>query len=210
MKRLILTVAATLFVFPAFAQSTITLDDLEPTTTKPADTARDNAILELEECLLDRSGCKNAKLKSSAQFSIDDVVNLGIIDRTKIKPASATQATVALPSIDMEILFDYDSADLRVDELGKLAQLSQVLSGRKFQNFRLLFLGHTDAKGSPAYNRTLSQKRAQSVASFVGSRLAISAERILATGLGASKLKDLSDPFGPQNRRVQLVLIPTN
>lgn len=211
MKRLALAAAATLLVFPAFAQSTITLDDLEPVNNKPATTAQTSAVQELEDCLLDQSGCKTSKFKSAAKFSIDDVVNLGVIDRTKVKSAGTaggSQSAAALPSIDMEILFDYNSADLRQDQYSKLAQLSQVLRGDKFEKFSLLFLGHSDAKGSATYNRALSQRRAQSVASFVSSISKISIDRILTTGLGASKLKDVADPFGAQNRRVQLVLIP--
>ncbi|HOV04613.1 MAG TPA: OmpA family protein [Hyphomicrobiales bacterium] len=219
MKRLLLGAALAAMAVPALAQSTMTLDDLDlkpkaPVAAKPAGSSS-----EMEKCLLDQASCQNAEFKSSASFSVDDVVNLGIIDREEVKPAALGEAGMAgasggasaamtLPSIDMEILFDYDSATLRPDQYAKLVQLSEILKGDKFSAFRFLFLGHSDAKGDPDYNRNLSQKRAEAVSAFVEGISGLSGGRLAATGLGATKLKDAGDPFGAQNRRVQLVLIP--
>lgn len=211
MNRFVLPVVATLIALPAFAQSTITLDEFKLDKQTSAKSSQSGAANEMENCLLDQTGCKNSEFKSSARFSLDDVVNLGVIDRevVKTKSVSGRKKTAApLPSIDLEILFDYDSADLRQDQFLKLGQLAEILKGEKFGTFRLLFLGHSDAKGDPAYNRTLSERRAQAVANFVRSVSKIAADRVFAGGLGASKLKDIDDPFGAQNRRVQLVLVP--
>ena len=70
-------------------------------------------------------------------------------------------------------------------------------------------IGHTDSKGSREYNQRLSEKRAQSVASYFESREVIS-ERVLADGMGEA------NPIAPndtregraQNRRVEIKLKP--
>ncbi|NCF80417.1 MAG: OmpA family protein [Proteobacteria bacterium] len=70
-------------------------------------------------------------------------------------------------------------------------------------------IGHTDSKGSRQYNQRLSEKRAQSVASYFESREVIS-ERVIADGMGEA------NPIAPndtragraQNRRVEIKLKP--
>ena len=69
MKRLVLTLAATLFAYPAFAQSTITLDDLEPDKNTTEAAQQGSTVQQLEQCLLGQTGCKNSKFKSSTKFS---------------------------------------------------------------------------------------------------------------------------------------------
>jgi outer membrane protein OmpA-like peptidoglycan-associated protein len=209
-------------VLPAAAQSTITLEDFDlGGDSKPATSASRGASApaetDMEKCLLDQAACSNSEFKSNTTFSLDDVVNLGIVDREEVAAtppsgdgAPVTAATDPLPTIDMEILFDYNSASLRPDQAAKITELSRILSQEKFKNYRFLLLGHTDAKGSAQYNLALSQQRAQTVAGFVTAWGGLSEERVLASGMGASKLKDQGNPYGEQNRRVQLVLLPVN
>lgn len=204
--------------FAVHAQSTLTLDDFSLNDDqKPASDTGQKTISALESCLIDTANCKDKKLKSSTAFSIDDVVNLGIIDREEVKPQTAstsgTSQTVmsqTLPSIDMEILFDYDSDTIRPDQFQKLFELSNVLKGSKFDNFKFAFLGHSDAKGEVEYNRTLSFRRASAVSRFIVSAAGVEQDRVVSSGMGASKLKTPADPFGSANRRVQLILIPVN
>ncbi|NNE21843.1 MAG: OmpA family protein [Rhizobiales bacterium] len=210
MKRMLLLLVALSLPSVVMAQATLTLDDFNLGSEDKA-----SGSSEMENCLLNQNNCQNSEFKSSTSFSIDDVVNLGIIDREEVKKTSqgsgaASQTASTLPSIDMEILFDYNSAELRPDQKPKLAKLSEILKGANFKDFRFLLLGHTDAKGSHDYNRVLSENRARAVADFVRSTGSIPASKVLVSGMGASKLKNLVDPFSAQNRRVQLVLVPVN
>ena len=201
------------------AQSVITLDDfdleVEPSPSEPA------AKSQLESCLLGSADCKSDELKSGASFSLDDVLNLGVIDRSQVKaePASTSTntdnnaASVAasadpLPSVDMEILFDYNSANIRWDQKERLIDLARTLSSSDFRKFSVLFVGHTDAKGSAEYNKKLSSQRAEAVADFIRVNTAIPSTQIVSSGVGFDRLKDRNDPFSERNRRVQLVLIP--
>ena len=203
---------ALLLSAPSLAQE-LTLDSFD-LGDDPEPVARQQN--EIETCLLNPSACQNAELRSGSSLSIDDVVNLGVIDREQVAKTQTTESgqaqavntAQALPSIDMEILFDYNSVSIRADQAVRLAELSSVLRDPKFDNFTLAFIGHTDAVGSASYNQNLSRQRAQAVALFISQAANIPIARTSATGLGFSRLKTPSDPAGAQNRRVQLVLIP--
>lgn len=69
--------------------------------------------------------------------------------------------------------------------------------------------GHTDAQGTAANNQELSQKRAESVRSYLVTK-GIAADRITASGLGASRsIADNASPEGrANNRRVEIVVKP--
>ena len=69
--------------------------------------------------------------------------------------------------------------------------------------------GHTDSKGKPADNDTLSLKRAESVRTYLVTR-GISSDKIKATGLGSSRgIADNATPDGrANNRRVEIVVEP--
>jgi OmpA-OmpF porin, OOP family len=192
---------------------TVTLKDFDfgESTTAPASSGG------LGACLLDPSACTEAGISAGVALSIDDVVNLGIIDRSEVADQPALAATSAsgqsdtatpLPSIDIEIFFDYNVADIRADQWPRLTELAQTLAKPEFDGFTIAFIGHTDAKGSADYNRDLSFRRAQSVASFVESVSGVGPGRITAKGIGSDRLKTLADPFSALNRRVQLVLVP--
>ena len=70
-------------------------------------------------------------------------------------------------------------------------------------------VGHTDSTGNPNYNLTLSQKRAQSVASYLTDR-GVARNRLSAEGRGQNQpVADNATEAGrAQNRRVEIYLKP--
>lgn len=72
---------------------------------------------------------------------------------------------------------------------------------------RIALNGHTDAKGSDEYNLSLSEARAVSVRRELVATYGIEPERLVAVGFGEEHLKDIQDPEGPVNRRVEVVRI---
>jgi OmpA-OmpF porin, OOP family len=66
-------------------------------------------------------------------------------------------------AIDITVFFDYDSARLTEEASVQLEPLGHALQSRELLPYRFLIAGHTDASGDPAYNRSLSLKRAASV-----------------------------------------------
>lgn len=201
----------------AAAQSTLSLDsfqlDVTPALTPDAEAS------EMRDCLLDTASCESDEFSGGASFTLDDVVNLGVTKRVPVTsqdaPKTAALAvtdrsdpSAPLPTIDLEILFDYDSDNLTPEAMVKLSSLASALTDPKLANSILVFIGHTDAVGSAAYNQRLSLRRAQSVSVFVQNALRLPANRIETVGLGFERLKNVNFPAGAENRRVQLVLIP--
>lgn len=221
MQQWVLTTALCSLTSYGWAQSVITLDDFDysapaaPVASTPAETA---AKSEMELCLIDPANCTNPEFRSGSSLSMEDVVNLNIVDHESVPTAASTNnattsgtqiaASDPLPSIDIEILFDYNSDVVRDDQFEKLIALADMLQSDSFDGYRFVFLGHTDAKGSDSYNRELSTRRAESVARLVRGFGRFDSDRTRSKGLGFSLLKDVSDPLGPMNRRVQLLLVP--
>jgi OmpA-OmpF porin, OOP family len=67
--------------------------------------------------------------------------------------------------------------------------------------------GHTDSIGAPAYNRRLSEQRAESVASWLIAH-GVAAGRLVIAGRGASQpVADNATAAGRQhNRRVEIIM----
>jgi outer membrane protein OmpA-like peptidoglycan-associated protein len=68
-----------------------------------------------------------------------------------------------------------------------------------------LVAGHTDAKGSDAYNLILPDQRAKAVAGFLVENFHIDPKQLVAVGFGEEKLKNSENPLAAENRRVQVV-----
>ena len=165
---------------------------------------------DLERCLRGDETCDDG----GVDFTLDDVINLGIVDHEEVADTPASEGdtplnrTEPLPSVDLNVVFDYNSTDIRSDQMGQLLDLAQVLRSDEFANAILVFMGHTDAKGSESFNLDLSRRRAESVAAFVGDVAGIPRHRTRTVGLGFSQLADPADPLSERNRRVQLLLVP--
>ena len=63
--------------------------------------------------------------------------------------------------------------------------------------------GHTDASGSADYNKSLSQRRADSVLQFLIDH-GVERERLQSIGHGEERLLNTDDPGHPENRRVEI------
>jgi outer membrane protein OmpA-like peptidoglycan-associated protein len=109
------------------------------------------------------------------------------------------------PSIDIEINFDFDSADVGPKALRPLLTLGRALSSDRLKGSVFLINGHTDAKGSDQYNQSLSERRAEAVKRLLVEEFKLPADSLIAVGYGKAQLKNKNDPFAGENRRVQVV-----
>ncbi|WGW05535.1 OmpA family protein [Tropicibacter oceani] len=117
-----------------------------------------------------------------------------------------THGKVALPSVAITIEFDYDSAQVRADQIGKLASLIGALQDPALQGAAYAVIGHTDAVGSYSYNCDLSRRRAASVTSaLTGGYVTLP---LYPVGFGEHVLKNTYDPRAPENRRVTFMRLP--
>lgn len=110
-----------------------------------------------------------------------------------------------------DVLFDFDKADIRPSARDALRKAASVIRDKGGNEIRIE--GHTDAKGSDAYNQRLSERRAASVKTWLATKEGLNDRRFTTQGLGArkpvapNKKPDGSDdPEGRQkNRRVEII-----
>jgi outer membrane protein OmpA-like peptidoglycan-associated protein len=124
-----------------------------------------------------------------------------------ISPEAAIKSAAQdeLPSVDLEVFFDFDSAEITPPAVEALATLGRALSDQRLANDTFLIAGHTDAKGRRSYNRRLSSMRARAVRDFIVANFGVDPSRIKTQGFGSSHLKNPDEPLAGENRRVQIV-----
>ncbi len=192
---------------------------LEALTTKPHRKNKLQGEIRTRGVFLDQTPV--VKPPSAAQNKVlDKVVNRGFtineISKTPkkhvVRTTSAERKEIQgmvkgnnLLSIDLEIGFEYNSARLHSKSRGLLNELGQALLDKRLKNTRILLSGYTDAKGSNAYNLSLSEQRADAVKLYLIKQFGIKAKRLISVGFGEENLKQPSAPFSGKNRRVQIV-----
>jgi outer membrane protein OmpA-like peptidoglycan-associated protein len=138
-------------------------------------------------------------------FRVDDIG--GKIEALEVKE-TATEVRVDLAA---DVLFDFDKADLLPKAEQTLQQAADFVKERN-KGAVVRIEGHTDAKGSDAYNQKLSLRRAESVKRWlIAHGLDV---RFSTAGFGAKqpvapnqKPDGSDDPEGRQkNRRVAIVI----
>lgn len=106
-------------------------------------------------------------------------------------------------TLQNEILFDYDSSALRSASRDELRDMSDVFD--RYQDTTIVVAGHADSSGSEAYNQRLSNRRADSVTSYL-QNLGVSSYRLESVGYGESspKASNATASGRQQNRRVEI------
>ncbi len=121
--------------------------------------------------------------------------------------AAAPAAKAQARALDLEIPFEFNSDKLTADGKDVLDTLGEALKSDELSGAKAIVLeGHTDAKGSAAYNKILSLKRAQSVRTFLSTKHSIPASKLRAIGKGSTELADPKNPEDAANRRVRIIV----
>lgn len=105
------------------------------------------------------------------------------------------------------VTFDVNKSDIKPQFVPVLDRLAQVFN-KNNQTF-IEVVGHTDSTGSDSLNQALSERRAQSVVSYLRSRNVV-ADRLAGFGEGSAyPIADNASESGRQlNRRVEITLVP--
>ena len=130
--------------------------------------------------------------------------SLSMGEREEIADIASTK-----PNIDLDIQFDYNSADIRTASMPAVQALGQALSNPGLKGSVFVVAGHTDAIGGEAYNMGLSERRADTIKSYLISKFGIAGSDLVTVGYGKDKPKDANAPMDPINRRVQVVNMDT-
>ena len=109
------------------------------------------------------------------------------------------------PNIDLEITFEYNSADISAKSLPSVQALGKALTNPDLKGSTFVVAGHTDAAGGESYNQDLSERRADAIKRYLTDKFGIAGADLVTVGYGKSKLKDPGQPLAEANRRVQVV-----
>lgn len=112
-------------------------------------------------------------------------------------------------NMPQDVLFATDSAALRPDLSSDVRAVAQSLL--KYPNSTIQVIGHTDNSGTAAYNQDLSQRRASSVSNvLVGAGVPSSRVQTIGRGEDQPIASNLTPEGRAQNRRVEIIIRPTN
>ncbi len=108
-------------------------------------------------------------------------------------------------TFDSGVLFGFDKSDLTPTAQQNIAQLVTVLN--KYPDTYVRVEGHTDDRGTDAYNDGLSERRANAVANALKAQ-GVAANRIQAYWYGKKqpKVPNDSDANRAKNRRVEFAI----
>jgi outer membrane protein OmpA-like peptidoglycan-associated protein len=113
------------------------------------------------------------------------------------------------PSVDVIIHFDYDSDSISNKSEQQILEIRSALNSPELVNYQFELIGHTDKRGSKAYNQLLSLKRAKTVKFALLNYGPLSPNSLKALGKGEMKLKLLGDSEAVHqvNRRVEIRVV---
>ena len=97
-------------------------------------------------------------------------------------PEGVTVDAVGCEELDTLVLFDFDSADLRAEDLAIITQTGEFLQRNSTLNIKIT--GYTDSTGTDEYNQELSMERAEAVRQALNEQFGIDASRMELTGMG--------------------------
>jgi outer membrane protein OmpA-like peptidoglycan-associated protein len=115
-------------------------------------------------------------------------------------------------NLSADVLFDFDKADVKPGASPQLTELATVI--KAYPGASVNIEGHSDGKGADAYNQTLSEKRAASIAQWLVANGGVSAAQLQTRGWGKTKPiapntkpNGDDDPDGrAKNRRVEITI----
>jgi outer membrane protein OmpA-like peptidoglycan-associated protein len=130
--------------------------------------------------------------------------SLSMGEREEIAQIASTK-----PNIDLDIQFDYNSAEISQASLSSVQELGKALSNSSLNGSTFVVAGHTDAIGGEAYNQDLSERRADTIKRYLTEKYGINGANLVTVGYGKTRPKDPNAPMDPVNRRVQVVNMDT-
>ncbi|QKY69790.1 OmpA family protein [Lentibacillus sp. CBA3610] len=173
------------------------------------DIENEEADVPKSEFFISKMSIGSIILTSSMDISSDSDIEKEIMETLSEFDAVGVEdgAMLTLPE---NILFDFDSDELRSDADDVIDQLTKVMDETDGD---VTIVGHTDGKGEDSYNQKLSEDRAEAVLDALA-KADVEKDRMTAEGKGASDPvasntnSDGSDnPDGRQkNRRVEITI----
>ncbi len=135
---------------------------------------------------------QEAQLRAELEGSVVSVTRMG------------DNITLNMPG---NVTFATNSSDLSPAFFNVLSSVGKVLE--EFDQTVVEVAGHTDSTGSESYNQSLSERRANSVSTYLTSQGVIQ-QRVITVGMGEARpvADNASDSGRQANRRVEITMVP--
>ncbi len=150
-------------------------------------------------------------------YTADKVVNLFLKDKAAADAFKAQSKTRAIcvgtaaecptpkapapATFDLLVNFDFNSDKLTQAAKQNLDQFAKALEDPRLKGEKFEIDGFTDATGTEVYNQGLSERRANSVVSYLTSH-GLDSSALIPRGFGKTRPR-VADPYSPENRRVE-------
>ena len=154
---------------------------------------------------------------NAVKAKVDKAYEIYMACRTEEAIAMARKATAeakalcsgkkVVDKMTLRIHFDFDRSDIRPADQAELDKGVDFV--KKYPEAEIEIKGHTDSKGSDAYNRRLSERRAEAVKAYLVKEADVAPARIKTRGLGESKpvASNDTEEGRAKNRRVEILIL---
>jgi outer membrane protein OmpA-like peptidoglycan-associated protein len=154
---------------------------------------------------------------NAVKAKVDKAYEIYMACRTNEAIAMAREATAeakalcggkkVVDKLTLRIHFDFDKSDIRSGDKAELDKGVDFV--KKYPKSKIVVKGHTDSKGSDAYNKRLSERRAEAVKEYLIKEAGVDPARIKAVGLGESKpvASNATEEGRAKNRRVEILIL---
>jgi outer membrane protein OmpA-like peptidoglycan-associated protein len=139
------------------------------------------------------------------QALVDSLRHRGTRSLTTSERYEIASMSSERPSVDLQIYFDFDSAAISPKAVPQLTSLGNALTRPELKDALITINGHTDATGTDAYNKGLSERRAETIKQYLVEHFGLVSQNLVTVGYGKQNPKNTSDPFAAENRRVEVV-----
>ncbi|MFT5169200.1 MAG: NitT/TauT family transport system substrate-binding protein [Saprospiraceae bacterium] len=144
---------------------------------------------------------------ATALSSLSEHASEGQKTFAAVKESDKTKASIATKAVSI----NFPTGAYKLDENSKYIIDNEFVEiAKAFSNSRIRIEGNTDSTGSAATNKSLSQKRAQSVANYLIQTYGMPRNRFIVVGNGPDKpVASNNDEAGrAKNRRTDFELVP--
>ena len=101
----------------------------------------------------------------------------------------------------MMVNFEFDSDVILSESKPLLDAVAEMMRLQKVAGRGIVIEGHTDAIGTHAYNKNLSERRASAIRNYLINTAGVSPKRLVLVGKGEVDLHDKQNPQASVNRR---------
>lgn len=121
------------------------------------------------------------------------------------EPVAVVEEVVAAEPVrvELDVKFDFDKSVVKEESQADIKALADFMG--QYPQTSTVVEGHTDSKGTDAYNQGLSERRANAVRDVLVNQYGVGGDRVSAVGYGESKpvADNDSDEGRAVNRRVE-------